>query len=106
MFDPIEDLAVTLTNHTQKNQYYLHQRICDLVVDLLGGMVHIISPIKRELFGRLFRGSRFLNETLTVTAVNGNHHLTVQRLLSVVQWSTPDDHLHGFGCHQDGWCGH
>lgn len=103
---PTEPVAVTLTNpihtHTHTNQYYLHQRICDLVIDLLSGMAYIISPIKCELFERLFRGSGFLNETLTVTAVNRDHHLTVHGLLSLVQRSTSDDHLHGFRSHLDG----
>lgn len=73
---------------------YLDQRIGNLIVHLLSGLINEIGPIKGELFGWLICCSGLLYEALAPVQVHGQRHLRAQSLLPVIQGPAPDHHLH------------
>lgn len=93
---------MTLILKQQQQQHvssHLHQRIRNLVVHLLSGMVHTVGAIEGKLLGRLFWSSGPLDETLAALRLHGQHRLAPQSLLPVVQGPAPDHHLNRLGAH-------
>lgn len=73
---------------------HLNQRIGNLIVHLLGGLINEVGPVEGELFGGLVRRPGLLDEALAAVQVHGQHHLGAEGLLPVVQGPAPDHHLH------------
>lgn len=73
---------------------YLNQRISNLVVELFSSLVDVVGPVKGELFGWLVHSAGLVNEALAPAHVHGQHHLTAESLLPVIQRPAPHHHLH------------
>lgn len=80
-------------------QAYLHQRIGNLIVHLLSGLINEVGPVKGELLWWLIRSPGLLHEALAAVQVHGQHHLGAEGLLPVIQGPAPDHHLHCLGPH-------
>lgn len=80
---------------------HLHQRVGDLVVDLLGEVFYVVGAIEGELLWGFVRRSRVLNEALAARTVHRHHRLAAQLALALVHGSAAHDHFHrlrGHGC--------
>lgn len=73
---------------------YLNQRIGNLVVHLLSGLINEVSPIKGELFGRLVHCPGLFYEALAAVRVDGENRVRAESLLPVIQGPAPHNHLH------------
>lgn len=79
---------------------HLHQRIGDLVVDLLGEVVHEVGAVEGELLGGLVGGAGVLDEALAARRVHRHHGLAVQLPLPLVHGAAAHHHLHRLRGHR------
>lgn len=73
---------------------HLHQRVGDLVVDLLGEVVHVVGAVEGELLGGLVRGARVLDEALAASGVHCHYRMAVELPLPLVHGAAAHHHLH------------
>lgn len=73
---------------------HLHQRVGDLVVNLLGKVVHVVGAVEGELLGRLVDGTWVLDEALAACAVHRHYGLAVQLPLPLVHGAAAHHYLH------------
>lgn len=81
---------------------HLHQRVGDLVVDLLREVVHEVGAVEGELLGRLVGGAGVLDEALAARRVHRHHGLAVQLPLPLVHGAAAHHHLHRLRGHRAG----
>lgn len=95
------------TNHVHTNARarardspHLHERISDLVVHLLGGVLLTVGAVEGEVLGRLVGSPGPLDEAVAAVRLHGQHRAAAQSPLPLVQGPAPDHHLHRLGAHR------